>query len=205
MKRHSSLLLCLFLFLSSAALGTSKKTVKNQCPYGSFHNEKVTWTAYKAPKKIGVSGSFDQIKINFFPSLNLDDYLRSLQFNINTKTVNTKNSPRDATIYKFFFSLFSPHQFIRGFVQKVSPKDTKSGSMEVLLSMNGKQKIETLTYSFDNKKKALSFKGSIDVLDYGLGKPLASLNRECSGLHEGKTWSDVAISFKMTLNPCFYF
>jgi hypothetical protein len=37
--------------------------------------------------------------------------------------------------------------------------------------------------------------GVIDILDFSAGDALSSINKACSDLHEGKTWSDVTIGF----------
>jgi hypothetical protein len=69
----------------------------------------------------------------------------------------------------------------------------KTGVMSVAVTMNGITKNVPMNYTFN--KGDLSATGNIDILDFSANKALSSINKACFDLHEGKTWSDVAIGF----------
>ena len=66
--------------------------------------------------------------------------------------------------------------------------------------MNGKTLDIPLSYEYKNRK--LSAKGVIDVFDFAMSDELAALNKACFALHEGKTWSDVAIGIDAEFTSC---
>ncbi len=60
-----------------------------------------------------------------------------------------------------------------------------------MITINKLQKEVSMKYAYDNNILTLS--GEIDVLNWSLDKPLASINKACYALHEKKTWSDVSL------------
>ena len=176
------------------------------CEYSTQNStSKVTWTAFKTPKKVGVGAAFDTVMVTGMTHEKLENFILGLQFTIDASSVNTKNKARDGKIYKNFFKPMVSGDLIRGFVTNVKEKTPTSGTLDFQLWLNGVSKTETLTYTFDKTSRSLSAEGSIDVLNYSMSKPLKALNKACYALHKGKTWSDVNIKLDMQLASCAKF
>ena len=156
----------------------------------------VSWKAYK----IGVGGIFDSVKYSAVAPKgnNFREILVGSSIEIDTASVNSKNSGRDVKLVKFFFEQMSSKNITAKIVDIKSDKRVrgkpKTGVMLVAITMNGKTKEIPMNYIFN--KGDLSAKGHIDLLDFSASKALSSINKACFDLHKGKTWSDVAIGFR---------
>ncbi len=156
----------------------------------------VKWTAFKTKKKVGVGGSFTNLDlIARAAQKDLDATLLGQEISIETTSISTKNPARDKKIAKFFFSTMKSGTTITGKVTKVT-KDIIS----IELSFNEKSKV--IDFKRSVNKGVLSAKATIDVLDFGMNRELAALNKACFALHEGKTWSDVNIEITANLKNC---
>lgn len=176
------------------------------CAFSTEKNiSKISWTAFKTPKKVGVGGAFDKSAVSGMSHEKLEDFILGLQFTADANSVNTNNKARDGKIYKNFFSPMKSGDLIRGFVTNVKEKNASSGKLDFQLWINGVSKSESLAYTFDKEKRILIADGTIDVLDYSMSKPLKALNNACKALHQNKTWSDVKIKLELQLAPCFQF
>lgn len=154
---------------------------------------KVTWKAFKTYEKIGVGGSFD--KSSFTSSSqdsSLDALLTKSSIIIDTSSINSGNSGRDATLVELFFKV----QNIETIGAKI--QSAKEGKAIVDITMNGITKSIPLAYT-TNKGKIVA-KGVIDLADFGMIPSLSSINKACFKLHDGKTWQDIEIGFEMPLN-----
>ena len=150
---------------------------------------KLTWTAFKTPAKAGVPGSFDKYGIEKeYRGKKLKDALTSVKFNIDTKSVNTKNEARDAKIAKFFFGNMAG-DYIKGKIKSYAKK-----VLTIQISMNGVAK--DIPFKMNLKENSFSAQGYIDILDFSLSKSLSAINKACLELHQGKTWNDVALELK---------
>jgi hypothetical protein len=153
---------------------------------------KVTWTAFKTPKKVAVNGTFRDIKFDGPMSGNsIDEILKSSSFLIKTDAVDTKDAARDVKVAQFFFKKMTGEATISG---KVTSMDKETINLEI--TMNGKTLEVPMSYKI--KKSKLSAKGELDVLNFGMDESLKSINQACSDLHEKKTWSDVGLSLEAT-------
>lgn len=153
-------------------------------PEGSTLN----WTAFKTPKKVGVKGQFNVLKIISSKSASIDELLSKATFEVDTKSISTNDKARDAKIFQFFFKSMTKGSLINGKVLKVGP-----GSVDVEFSLNGATKIITLTKAYDETNNTVTLNGEMNVLDFDLKENLASLTKACHTLHEGVTWPDVKI------------
>lgn len=159
------------------------------------HNNKkstVKWTAYKTLKKIGVSGTFSEIKFSAKKSNSVKNLLQSASFHIKTESVESKNAARDVKIAKFFFSTMNGGPFITGKVTKVE-KD----KVIIALTMNGVTKVIRANYQLNNQQ--LFIKSQIDVLDFAMRSEHKALGRACESKHEGKTWTTVDLEAIISL------
>ena len=146
------------------------------------------WTAFKTPNKVGVKGTFTDIKLNEVKAeaATLEEALKGANFVVVTSTVSTNDAGRDEKLKGEFFAKMVGN--INGFFGEF-----KDGKVLVNLTMNGISKEKEFTYTVDGD--ALKLNGSIDIIaDFTAQSAFDSLHAACKDLHEGKTWSDVEIS-----------
>lgn len=150
----------------------------------------IEWTAFKTPKKVGVSGSFDTVIFSAPQSMpTLQGLLAHTAVIIDTKSVNSKHEARDAKLVKFFFDQMN------GQMIHVSIVMATNQSLNTAITMNGITKHVTLDYSYKNG--VVHAKGTIKMGEFNNIEALNSINKACYDLHEGKTWDDVTISFSL--------
>ncbi len=148
---------------------------------------KLTWTAYKTPKKVGVSGTFDNIKVQGNKnSDNIEDVLTGATFVINGLSVNSNNDIRDPKLVKFFFKNLARPTFKGEF------GEFKNGNVDVTLTFNDVENVSAFKYTIQDNE--LKINGSIDILeDFKAKNAFNAIHEACNQLHEGKTWTDVSI------------
>ena len=153
----------------------------------------VKWTGYKFPgkDKAGVSGTLRNLGLEeSYSGKSLESILKGLKFNIDSRSVWSRNSMRDARLVKFFFGKMSSTMITGNIIE------LKDNKLTLKLIMNGLAKNITL----DVVQKANRFEatGVIDILEFGMNKSLAAINKACFDLHKGKTWNDVQIILALT-------
>lgn len=155
---------------------------------------KITWTAYKTPKKIGVNGEFTKFVITpkVTQSENVDEIINQTRFEIDANSVSTGNPARDKTIVRNFFQTNGKAIAISGNVSKVS-KDSVQTRM--LLGASNKE----VKFTKMSKGNTIKMEATINVLDFDLKSNLDKLAMACKALHEGITWPDVKIAIEFQL------
>jgi hypothetical protein len=171
------------------AFGLSSVLLANSCQY-IVGSSSLEWTAFKTPEKIGVKGTFDNMKITSKPSNSPEKLLASSTAHIVTATINTKNKPRDAKLVNNFFKI----QGVKTIDAKVLK--TNNTSAEVQLTMNNVSKVVTMSYN--TTENVMTLKGSIDLADFNMLSSLEALTKACYEQHQGKTWQEVAL--ELTIN-----
>jgi polyisoprenoid-binding protein YceI len=183
------------LILSASALAKPAKRCQWSADFSTFEMQ---WTAFKTTQKVGVAGSFGQVKVegpNHHASLAA--LLKAVRANIqlSPEQIKTGNPARDETLYKTFFSSIKG-QKIEGRIENVKiKKGTESeGTFGLKLTLNGKTKNVPFQFAVQDSKWVAN--GSIDVLDFGLQSGFEALHQACEVLHKGpdgvsKTWSQV--------------
>ena len=147
----------------------------------------IEWTAFKTPAKVGVKGTFDEVKLSEVnqEAATLAEGLKGAQFSIVTSSASTGDPARDETLRLNFFSKLVGN--INGFFGEF-----KDGKVLVNLTMNGITKEKEFTY--EATEAGVKLNGSIDILaDFTAQDAFNALHEACNALHEGKTWSDVEI------------
>lgn len=175
--------------ISFLALGASASFAKN-CKYIVDPSDvQVSWTAFKTPAKLGVGGQFRELGLpKSIEASSLEELFNKTTFNIDSASVYTRNSARDAKIVKFFFQPMMGGLNITGGFQYQSEE-----KVTLKLKMNSvQQKVPMKITQTGNSIKA---EGIIDVFDFSLKKSLSGINKACFDLHQGKTWNDVEIAF----------
>ncbi len=161
--------------------------------YGSctYHADTATvsWKAFKTYEKIGVSGSFNRVNFSPHSDTSVEALLMGSKVTIDTATVNSGNSGRDATLVKSFFKVQNLDT-ISAIV--IGVKDSKAMTQ---ITLNHVTKTIPLPYQI--KEGKIITKGTIDLGDFSLLPSLQSLNKACFDLHGGKTWQDLEIGFEI--------
>lgn len=168
----------------------------------------VTWKAYKTPAKVGVSGHFKstEYKTVVPAAKNFRDLFVGSKMVVDVGSVDSKNPGRDAKLLKYFFNVMAGPDIQAKVVdikaQKVEKGAPKVGTITIAVTMNGVTKDVPMGYLYADGK--LSATGNLDIFDFQGQQALASINKACFDLHQGKTWSDVSIGFSMDINKvCF--
>lgn len=157
-----------------------------------------TWTAYKTSAKVPVAGTFNEITVTSEVSEDALEVIESIEFSMNTATVESTNPERDAKIAEHFFGTMNTTE-ITGKVQGV---DEATGKATIMIEMHGIAFDIDGDYTMDGN--TFSFNSSIDVSSWNGMAAIVALNTVCSDLHTGedgvsKLWSEVGLSFSTTL------
>lgn len=156
----------------------------------------IKWTAFKTPKRIGVTGSLPNYSVSGkMKGSSVADLLKGQKIDIRVNKVNSGNEGRDVKIVKFFFS-----GLVGGDTMTAKVKDVTKDVISMDLTLNGKKHEVALMYTLKGMK--LTAKGHMDLFDFGMIKQLHALNKACYAMHEGKTWSTVMLTLETTLKSC---
>ena len=158
------------------------------CRYEAKQFE-VEWKAYKTPLKVGVGGTFDKVAIEAKDKSSEKSYLETSTVTINTTSVNSKNSGRDAKLVKYFFNVQNVKQI------KAKVVSVERTIINVDITMNGVTKTIPMKLDFDDDE--IEAEGHIDLADFNMLPSLSSITKACYDLHKGKTWQDVEIKFEL--------
>lgn len=180
-------------------------SVKEQiCFYEYDHTStKLEWTAYKTTAKVGVGGTFNEIKVlGGEKSSKITDVLKSIKFTIPTNSTNTTNADRDKKIIEHFFGVMQGTDLIIGQVANVEGDD-KSGTCNIYINMNGIEQEVPFAYTVDENAHVV-LDGEIDMNNWNGQAAIDSLNTLCYDLHKGedgesKLWPNVTIKIETTL------
>jgi len=142
------------------------------------------WTAFKTPKKVGVTAKFDKYTINTKPARTVEEIIKQASFSVDTHSVNSGNPARDQKIVTYFFTPKGKKVELTG---KVLTLDKEMANVEFIF--NKVKKVVAMKVTKESNLVKLN--GTIDVLDFNLSESLKGINEACKVLHEGKTWSDV--------------
>ncbi len=172
---------------------------KESCFYA--YNEgatTLTWTAFKTNDKVGVPGSFNRITVNSESGEDPKDVLESIEFTIETASVETNDQDRNAKVAEHFFGTINTPE-ITGRI--VALKD--NGKALVAISMNGIEVDVEGDYTLEGK--VFNYKTSIDLSKWKALEGINKLNSICKDLHTGadgvsKLWSEVTLSLSTTLS-----
>lgn len=158
------------------------------CVY-SIDKSRLTWTAFKTPLKIGVKGTFDDIKLKFDNSKTKKELLKSSRAKIFTYSVDSKNKARDAKLIKYFFEV----QGVKTIDAKIINVD--KNRVDVEIEMNHIKRVVPMKVKYSKDK--ISLKGYIDLADFKMLPSLKSITKACYNLHQGKTWQDIELNYEI--------
>lgn len=152
----------------------------------------LNWIAYKFDNKTPVKGAFTKFDIKYNEAGQTpEEKFDGLTFTIDKTSSSTDDAARDVTIRNNFFA------FLKGDI-KGSLGELKDGKVEATITMNEQTSIKTLTYTLEEGE--ILFKGELDIIkDFMADTAFSTLHDACSILHEGKTWTDVALEVRVKL------
>ncbi len=187
----------------SSLIYAGEATKKPSCILSQEGAVEINWKSYKTAAKTGVGGSFNDVSYTAIKNegVNFKEILVGSKIEINTNKVNSNNKGRDLKLVNSFFKIMKNEKITAKIIdikakEKVMGKP-KIGTIIVEITMNEITKKIPLNYIYD--KGIMRADGFIDILDFKASKALASINKACFDLHEGKTWSDVEIGFVMNI------
>ncbi len=191
-----------FIGLVSAALLTS--SLFGACEYEQKGDLIVGFKAFKTPLKIGVGGEFHNVEYSnkTQSAADLQALLKGSSVLIHTSSVETGNPARDKKLVDFFFNKLVQKQISAKITDlKTDKSDAKSKALSgvVFTEIKMNNVVRPAQLKFTYEKGVFQADGVIDLADYQALGALSSINKACYDLHQGKTWSDVEISFNLTI------
>lgn len=175
----------ILLSLASLAL------ISNLNAYELDGNLDIKWTGFKLASKVGVSGTFNDIKLDISKNEDLADFLKSAKVTIDSKSLESKDEGRNANIVTTLFALASA-KTITGTISSV---DETNKTLVLDLVLNGVQKSVPMKY--EDKDGNIIANGTIEMLDFGLKSSYQAFVLKCAELHENVSYSDVDIEFTL--------
>jgi len=151
----------------------------------------VKWTGYKTAKKVGVSGTFNDINLQIEKSDDLATFLKSSKVQISTASFESGLDVRNESIVTTLFSLKSAEKIIGS----ITTVNTEDKILKLKLTMNEVTKSIPMSYIINDGE--IRVKGQIDILDFSMSQSYAKFAKECFNLHEGKSYSEVDIEFTL--------
>lgn len=155
----------------------------------------IGWTSFKTMAKIGVSGTFDKLKlIKSKDTSTINSALVGTTVELNMQNIDAIAAIKTSNILKFFTPKLST-KGVRATILKVGEK-----SLALSLYLNGRKQIIPMKYTLDNGVMKAS--GVIDARDFGFEDALRNLNKNVAG-HRNKGWVDIDINFELIYtNKC---
>ncbi|MCT4663686.1 MAG: YceI family protein [Flavobacteriales bacterium] len=165
----------------------------------NFSKEEVSvkWTAYKFTERVGVSGTFKDVKTDSkLYGATFKDALENARFDINISSVFSNSADRDKKLVQHFFGKMAKTSVIKGFVSEVKGTD-KNGQLSLSIQMNDVSRTLAMEYRLMTNN-AYSVKGIMNLSDWKADDAVTALNNVCKDLHKGadgvtKLWPDVKI------------
>lgn len=156
-------------------------------------NLDVKWTGFKTERKVGVSGTFQDIKLMIQKSEDFKLFLKSAYVKIDTLKIDSKMPFRDKNITSTLFSLDSAKNIDAKIIDVKG--DDKKGTLVLSLTMNQVTKNVEMNYTVEDSK--VKAEGRIEILDYALSNSFNEFAQKCKVFHQSKTFSNVDISFTL--------
>lgn len=201
MRTKLSVLLILsvpFLFLTCNQEPKNETAVDpNGCQYS--YDPGVTelkWTAFKFTEKVGVGGTFGNIKVDSLEKApSVAAAVNGMKFKIDTGSVNSNHEERDGRIRSFFFGNMTDGTEIRGSIQGIGSEAT--GEAKLNLTINGNTSAVPVQYKVMNGNE-VEIWGKLNMTSWKTEKSLDALNEACYDLHKGedgisKLWPEVEV------------
>lgn len=146
----------------------------------------VKFVGYKLANKTAVEGTFKDLGFKSAESANFADFLKSFEFNIDPKNIDTKLPDRDKRIGIIFDGNAIAAKIVS------ASGDDKAGEIEVEVGIKGNSKTYKTQYTVEGGK--LKAKIALDlVADLKLDETFAKFAASAKPFHGGKSYPDVEI------------
>lgn len=149
------------------------------------------WTGFKGPTKIGVPGTFKDIKLSIERNDDFVKFLKSANVIIQTSSLDSKLPMRDTNITSTIFSLASAKEIKANII---SVDESKS---ELILKVTMNKIEKDILMKYEKSSSSILAKGTLEILDFGLKDSFAAFEKKCGPLHQMKSYSDVEIEFSL--------
>ena len=155
----------------------------------------IKWEAFKTPARLGVGGTFGNIKLSALPDKTKKGLLKGAKVIIDIASVDTKNAGRDAKLVKSFFQVQGVKR-----IEAVVTRVRESG-VDLNVTMNGISRIVPMKSEWEEDE--IEAEGWIDLADFQMLPSLQAINKACYDKHAGKTWQEVKLQFELkTFKKC---
>lgn len=151
----------------------------------------VKWTGFKGPTKIGVPGTFKDIKLSIEKSDDLSKFLQSANVIIQTNSLDSKLPMRDSNITSTIFSLASTKEI------KANIVSIDEAKVELVLKVNINGTEKNILMKYEKTDSTITAKGTLEILDFGLNDSFIAFEKKCGPLHQMKSYSNVDIEFTL--------
>jgi polyisoprenoid-binding protein YceI len=162
----------------------------------NYGSPELKFIGYKFIEKEAVSGTFKKIDWKFPNKGKIDEVLESATAKIDSYSIDAGNPARNSNITSGLFKKWGS-QFIDVKVLKYNAKDQIA---EVKISIGNISR--DVFFQVNELSNKILFTASIDLIQFGLGKPFQSLAKTCATYHKGKdgvakTWSVVDLEVSL--------
>lgn len=170
--------------------------------YDSTVKTTVGWTAFKTMAKVGVKGSFPDIKITgATASESVATLLENVAIEIPVAGTITGDPARDKKIVEFFFGEMADTEMITGVVKSAEGTNTRGFCM-LAVTLNGVEAEVKMRYNVTGN--FLKMEGILNLDDHKAAAAVTNLNKNCDAKHTGddgvsKLWSEVELRFDTQL------
>jgi polyisoprenoid-binding protein YceI len=166
----------------------------------------VEWTAFKTSAKTPVKGSFKKLDVTSPKggASTLRGVLERSSIAFDPREIETGDTARDATLRAAFFGLWKEKRIAAKILSAELNSAETSGALSVRITANGvRREIPMKLGALEAAASALprfTVEGQIQIADFDLQGPFATLHGACEKLHAGpdgvsKTWDTVEIRF----------
>ena len=152
----------------------------------------VNWTSFKTLSKIGVSGTFKDVKLETKTNASTTkEALLNSSVKINMKEIDAKADIKTNNILKYFVANLENEE-IEAKIINVYDK-----TLDLVITLNGTTK--TIPMKYIVRENNIVSSGVIDALDFNLAPALKILNTKVAG-HLNKGWYDIPVGFELAYN-----
>lgn len=170
------------------------------CRY-NYNNDStsVKWTAYKFTEKVGVSGTFDTVRVTGTVADQMDWTMvfSNAVFSIPVSSINSNAPDRDQKIKEHFFGTMNATTALEGRVVSLG-----MDSAIVEIAMNGAT--VPVRMGVQTTANIVNLEGVIDLSAWNALQSADALNKVCFDLHKGadgvsKLWPEVKLEIRTVL------
>ena len=158
------------------------------------------WTAFKTAKKVGVSGDFDKIVYDIPNKKDRGTLVKALKkAKATIQAVNLNIGDNKLKYDNVYSTLFKSMKtdIIEATIYDLM--EGEGGIGTILLEVKMNKRNNKIPMQYEIKDNVLVAKGTLDMLDFNLGKGRKALVKKYGAYHEGVTWTQVNLELSIKL------